>query len=238
MEKLSTIRSASYADKREVPIYTYADAAYYLGIKVATLRSWVIGRSYRTSAGPRFFEPLIKAADARNGFLSFDNLAEAHILAATRYKHHVPLPNVRNAIVHLQKAYPSQRPLLSKEFYTDGLDLFIKNMTDTENISKQGQLGLKPVLDLFLHRIEFDEEFRPKKVWPLVKGLSESDKVISMVFGVSAGRPTVDGTGVPVAMIWQRHKAGEDIEDLADDYEIDVPRVMKAIEYIEHIKAA
>jgi hypothetical protein len=110
----------------------------------------------------------------------------AHILAATRCKHHVPLRNVRNAIIHLQKPYPTSRPLLSKDFYTDGLDLFIKNMTDTENISKQGQLGLKPILDLFLQRIEFDDEFRPKKVWPLVKGQSEGDKVISMVFGVSA----------------------------------------------------
>lgn len=238
MDKLSTIRSASYTDKRDVPIYTYAEAAYYLGIHAGTLRTWVIGRTYPSSTGPRVFEPLIKAADVRNGFLSFYNLAEAHILAATRYKHHVPLRNVRNAIIHLQKAYPTQRPLLSKDFYTDGLDLFIKNMSDTENISKQGQLGLKPILDLFLQRIEFDDEFRPKKVWPLVKGQSENDKVISMVFGVSAGRPTVDGTGVPVMMIWQRHQAGEDIEELADDYDIDVPKVKKAIEYIEHIKAA
>jgi uncharacterized protein (DUF433 family) len=41
-----------------------------------------------------------------------------------------------------------------------------------------------------------------------------------------------------VMMIWQRHQAGEDIEELADDYDIDVPKVKKAIEYIEHIKAA
>lgn len=152
--------------------------------------------------------------------------------------HYIPLRSIRNAILYLQKAHPSEHPLLSKEFYTDGLDLFIKGMDDTENLSRQGQLGFKPILDLFLHRIEFDEKFRPKKVWPLVKGQEESDKVVSMVFGVSAGRPTVDGTGVPVVMLWQRNQAGESEEELADDYDIDVVKVKKAIEYIKHIKAA
>lgn len=99
-------------------------------------------------------------------------------------------------------------------------------------------MGLKPILDLFLHRIDFDEKFRPKKVWPLVKGQLETEKVVSMVFGVSAGRPTVDGSGVPVMMLWQRNQAGESEEELAEDYDIDVSRVKKAIEYIKHIKAA
>jgi excisionase family DNA binding protein len=239
MDKLKTVRAANYADKWDVPIITYAEAAYYLGVHRGTLRTWVIGRSIPVGVGQtRWIDPLIKAADVQNGLLSFYNLAEAHVLAASRYKHRVPLRSIRNAIIHLQNKYPSPRPLLSKEFYTDGLDMFIKGMTDAENLSRQGQLGFKPILDLFLHRIEFDDKFRPKKIWPLIKGQSESEKVVSMVFGVSSGRPTVDGTGIPVMMLWQRSQAGEDVEELADDYEIDVSKVKKAIEYIEHIKAA
>jgi uncharacterized protein (DUF433 family) len=239
MDKLKTVRAASYVDKWDVPIYRYVDAAYYLGINKGTLRTWVIGRTIPVVAGgTRWLDPLIKAADTQAGLMSFYNLAEAHILAASRYKHHVPLRNVRNAIIYLQNKYPSPHPLLSKDFYTDGLDMFIKGMTDAENLSRQGQLGLKPVLDLFLHRIEFDEKFRPKKVWPLIKGQSETEKVVSMVFGVSAGRPTIDGTGVPVMMLWQRNQAGESAEELANDYEIDVSRVKKGIEYIQHIQAA
>jgi uncharacterized protein (DUF433 family) len=239
MDKLRAVRAASYADKWDVPIYTYAEAAYYLGIHRGTLRTWVIGRTVPLRTGQsRWIDPVVKAADAHNGLLSFYNLAEAHILAATRYKHFVPLRNVRTAIGYLEKISPSPHPLLSREFYTDGFDLFIKGLTETENLSRQGQLGFKPILDLFLHRIEFDEKFRPKKVWPLVKGQSESEKIVSMVFGVSAGRPTVDGTGVPVMMLWQRNQAGESEEELADDYDIDVAKVKKAIEYIKHIKAA
>jgi uncharacterized protein (DUF433 family) len=239
MDKLKEVRAASYADKWDVPFISYAEAAYYLGIHKGTLRTWVVGRTIPMRTGQtQWLDPLIPAADRHAGLMSFYNLAEAHILAASRYKHRVPLRNVRTAISYLQKAYPSPHPLLSIEFHTDGLDLFMKGMTEVENLSRQGQLGFKPILDLFLHRIEFDDKFRPKKVWPLIKGQSESEKVVSMVFGVSAGRPTVDGTGVPVMMLWQRNQAGESEEELADDYDIDISKVKKAIEYIEHIKAA
>lgn len=239
MDKLKTVRAANYADKWDVPYISYAEAAYYLGVHRGTLRTWVVGRTIPTRIGEtRWLDPLIPAADGQAGLMSFYNLAEAHILAASRYKHNVPLRSIRNAIIHLQKRYPSAHPLLAQDFYTDGLDLFMKGMEDTENLSRQGQMGFKPILDLFLHRIEFDEKFRPKKVWPLVKGQSETEKVVSMVFGVSAGRPTVDGTGVPVMMLWQRKQAGESEEELADDYDIEVSKVKNAIEYIQHIKAA
>lgn len=239
MDKLKEVRAASYTDKWDVPIYTYAEAAYYLGIHKGTLRTWVVGRIIPLRTGQtQWLDPLIPAADGHAGLMSFYNLAEAHILAASRYKHRVPLRNIRNAIRYLHKAYPSPHPLLSMDFHTDGLDLFVKGLTEVENLSRQGQLGFKPILDLFLHRIEFDEKFRPKKIWPLVKGQPEGDRIVSMVFGVSAGRPTIDGTGVPIMMLWQRNQAGEDVEEIADDYDIDVSKVKKAFEYIKHIKAA
>lgn len=90
MDKLKEVRAASYADKWDVPIYTYVEAAYYLGIHRGTLRTWVIGRTIPYKGELRRLDPLIKAADVRSGLMSFYNLAEAHILAASRYKHHVP----------------------------------------------------------------------------------------------------------------------------------------------------
>jgi hypothetical protein len=86
---MSQIAAAKYradVDPRELAIYTPADAALYLGIKRSTLASWIYGRYYNTTKGRVFFEPLIKPADVENRLLSFFNLAEAHVLAATRYK--------------------------------------------------------------------------------------------------------------------------------------------------------
>ena len=68
---------------REVPIYSPAEAAHYLRIPANTIRSWVYGRSYTTSAGIQRAMPLVRPAGQR-GMLSFVNMLELHVLGAIR----------------------------------------------------------------------------------------------------------------------------------------------------------
>jgi uncharacterized protein (DUF433 family) len=238
MEKLLVAKYPPNTERGEIPAYTPAEVAYWLGIRESTLRTWIYGRAYPTRNGPRFFPPLIDPADSENGFLSFYNLGEAHLLAATRYKYQVPLKAIRRAISHLRATNPTSHPLLSRDFYTDGIDVFTKTVEQTVNLTKQGQLGLKPILDMFLQHIERDDRFRPTKVYPIVPGQANEDKVVSITSGVSSGRPAIDGTGIPVSVIWQRHVAGDDIETLADDFAVPAKKIQRAIEYVQHLKAA
>src|SRR3712207_785505 len=86
-------RSSLYGgrDPREVPAYTIGDAARYLHMPAATLRSWFVGRTYpRRRGGPGSFKRLITPADAQASRLSFLNLVEAHVLRALRTEHGVP----------------------------------------------------------------------------------------------------------------------------------------------------
>src|SRR5262249_51707597 len=135
-------------DRRDVPRYGIQEAARCLGMSVATLDSWVHGRKYPTSAGQKFFKPLIELRIPGN--LSFYNLVEAHILLSTRKKHKVEMPAIRRGIDYVRRTYPSVHPLLSESFLTDGKDLFIKKVTKTTgqeqtiNVSSWGQLGLGP----------------------------------------------------------------------------------------------
>ncbi len=54
-------RSAERQDPRELPAYSIAEAAKYLRLPEATLRSWVAGRPYPTTAGQHFFRPVISS---------------------------------------------------------------------------------------------------------------------------------------------------------------------------------
>jgi uncharacterized protein (DUF433 family) len=168
--------------------------------------------------------------------LSFYNLAEAHILASTRYRHDVPFPAVRSAIANLISRYPqaSVHPLLSHDFFTDGVNLFIKSIEETVDISRE-QLSLKLIMDMFLERVIRDEHDNPFKVFPIVPGVEQ--KVVSMTFRVSSSRPVIDGTGVQVAVILGRHNAGEPPESIAEDFDIPVEKIRTAIEYAEWKKA-
>jgi len=183
-----------------------------------------------------FWPPVIIPADKEWQLLSFYNLAEAHILAATRYRHNVPFPAVRNAIANLVSRYPqaSVHPLLSQDFYTNGVGLFIKTIEETVDISRE-QLSLKMIMDMFLERVIRDDDDNPFKVFPIVPGVEQ--KVISMTFRVSSSRPVIDGTGVQVAVISGRHNAGEAPESIAEDFDIPVEKIRTAIEYAEWKKA-
>ena len=82
--------SAHNTDPRESPVYSMAEAARYLRLAPATLRSWILGRPYPKHAGAGFSHPLISIVDRKDQLLSFTNLVEAHVLAALRADHGLP----------------------------------------------------------------------------------------------------------------------------------------------------
>lgn len=220
-------------DPRELALYTPADAAYYLGIHPKTLGTWIRGRSYPTVGGEKFFEPVIEIADLDNGLLSFFNLAELHVLAATRYEHQVGFPAVRVAMDSIREKYPSERhPLISRDFKTNGVDLFIQTIKENENLSHPKQLNFKMIMDEFLKNVIPDDDNLIKKIFPLIVGQPD-DRIISITYGISSSQPVVDGYGVPVWLIHDRHAAGESIDDLADDFSIPPQSIQRAIDFSE-----
>jgi uncharacterized protein (DUF433 family) len=77
---------------------------------VATLRSWVLGRSYPTRAGTRRFAPLIEVPSAKPCLLSFVNLVEAHVLCAIRREHDASLRRIeRDSSGKVIRLYPYTR---------------------------------------------------------------------------------------------------------------------------------
>ena len=90
-------------DVRELAAYGIAEAAHYLLVPRATLRSWVAGMSYGSGSERKLFKAVIQPAAKSPVALSFINLIEAHVLAAIRRKHRVDMPAVRRAIEYLKK---------------------------------------------------------------------------------------------------------------------------------------
>jgi uncharacterized protein (DUF433 family) len=238
--KRGAMQNRRTVDRREIARYGIKEAAKSLGMPVATLDSWVNGRKYPTSTGLRFFKPLIDLASP--GTLSFYNLVEAHILLSTRKRHQVEMPSIRRALDYVRKTYPSSHPLLSENFLTDGKDLFVKKIEggngreQTVNVSSWGQLGLGPILDFYLRRIERDENGWPIKLFPIrmnwpVDLQSEPPRVVVIDPAVSSGRPVVNGTGVMAAIVVGRFNTGEGVETIADDYGLQVSQIEEVIRY-------
>lgn len=217
-------------DPRDLPAYTFGEAAHYLRVPTPTLRSWVVGRNYPVKGGDRFFPPVISLPYVTDRLLSFTNLVEAHVLDAIRRQYNVPLPKVRKAVSYLQRNFETKHPLADQRMETNGKDLFVRKFGQLINISQDGQLAMCELLDAHLQRIDRDSAGVAVRLYPFTRKRETSEpRYVSIDPCVAFGRPVLAGTGIPTAVIADRYKAGESIDELANDYEQDRSRIEEAI---------
>jgi uncharacterized protein (DUF433 family) len=216
----------------DLPAYPMAEAAAYVRVAPATLRSWLIGRPYETSKGVRHSQPLIRPADRKLRLLSFNNLVEAHVLRALRTTHGTPIPAIRKALSYCESSLGVDRLLLSPELRTDKRDLFLDRYGELINLSRSGQLAIRAVLDTYLSRIEWDSSSFPMRLYPFVRTESvDAPHHIAIDPDVGFGRPILRRRGVSTRAIVDRIDAGETVEALAEDYGLDPSEVEEAIVY-------
>lgn len=219
-------------DPRHVPTYSVAEAAHYLSVPSATVRSWVAGRKYKVTGGSKYFKPLITLPDPSCSSLSFTNLVEVHVLAAIRRKHGITMPNVRSAIEHLQSNYGVDHPLADVRFKTDGLSLFIDHLGQLVDVTMRGQLAMREVLEAYLERIEHDKKGLAVRLYPFTRvGVADPTQPTNVVIDprIAFGRPVLTGTGIPTAILADRYKAGESMKELAEDYDCERNMIEEAI---------
>jgi uncharacterized protein (DUF433 family) len=202
-----------------MPAYSIPEAAHYLRIPPSTLRAWVVGQPYATEGGRRFFRPVITPADRELRLLSFVNLVEGHVLDAIRREHEISLQRVRKALAYLAREFGSSHPLADQRFETDGVDLFIRVYGEPLNVSRAGQFAIREVVEGYLRRIERDEGGLAARLYPFTrKRTADEPRLIVIDPRVGFGRPVLTGSGIATAVIAERYKAGESIDELAEDY--------------------
>jgi len=232
-------QSQANRDPRQEPAYTVSEAAHYLQIPPATLRSWTLGRPYPVHEGRRFFEPVIVVASRLPAMLSFVNLVEAHVLDAIRREYKVSLPAVRSAIAYLRSEVGSRHPLAEQKFETDGAELFIRKLGELITVSKGGQKAMPEILNAYLKRIEWDVQGLATKLYPFTRQRKlVQPKIIMIDARVSFGRPVLTGTGIRTELIAERYKAGESMDELARDYGRGRAEIEEAVRCELAIKAA
>ena len=218
-------KSLSERDLREVPAYSIAEAAGYLRIPKSTLRAWLLGQ--------QSFRSVIEIADRKERRLSFINLVEAHVLNAIRRTHHIALPKVRTALNYLKRQIGSPRPLVDRQFATDGVDLFIEYYGQLMNITQPGQYALREVLSEHLQLIRRDPQGVPMRLFLFPGRAERSDREPPIMIDpkISFGRPVLVGTGISTIVLAQRFEAGESMDELAHDYGRPRAQIEEAIRF-------
>lgn len=211
----------------EVPAYTPTEAARIIRRPVSTVRAWTRGARYTTSAGKRFWPPIVPAQPP---YLSFQNLVELYVLSSLRTLHAVPLKNVRSAIAYLRDTERTGHPLADCELLSDRLDLFVEKTGEYLNISRAGQLEMKAQLLQCMTQVDRGIDGLPDRL-RLLDPKNESIVAAEVDPEIRFGQPRIPGTGIPTAIIYERRRAGETAEQLAAVYERSVTEVNSAINY-------
>jgi uncharacterized protein (DUF433 family) len=214
--------SVTADDLRFAPAYDIAAAGRYLSVPPSTMRNWFCG----SNGG----EPVLDAAARGPAYISFIGLTEAHVLSAIRAVHRVPLQRIRHAVEYLKRTLKSDHPLLTHEFQTDGLDLFVEELGSLINVSKSGQAAMREVVQVYLQRIDWDDRHLPRRLFPFTQtGWDTDPRVIVIDPRVAFGRPMIGRSGITTVAVAERFKAGESIESLANDFDRSTVEIEAAI---------
>ncbi len=211
-------------DRRNTPTYTAQEASRYLGIPVSTVRYWAFGRGDQ-------YGPLIQVDNSH--FLSFFNLVELYVLDFARAKGNVSIQHMRSVIDYVSEQLGSSRPLIDRRFYLGSGRVYVQAIADdvhgeyvSASVKNQGQ-RLLPMFQKYLQRIDLDPSNIPSRFYPpLIE-----ETVVVMNPNVSSGRPSVKQSGVLVSVIADRHRLGESVGKLAQDYHIGSNDIETAIRF-------
>ena len=218
-------------DPRDVPMYRLAEAAGLLRVPASTLRSWTKGQDYKVQGERRRFQPPIPLAEGQES-LTFYNLVEAFVLSSMRRNHNVELAVVRRSVNFVRKQMGEPRPLLNKDFYTDGVSLLVEEWGRLVDASQEGQTAMSAVVASSLKRIERDQRGLAARLYPWRKSPGE-ERIIELDPERALGRAVLVGTSISIDVLKARRRAGDSVKRLARDYSIDEDKVAAVVEWDE-----
>lgn len=224
MDTGTTVDIYGGKDPLEMPLYTVAEASRYLKIPYTTVTYWAKGGSYTSRGKQGYFKPLIVTPSKTK--LSFRNLVELYVANALRTgsdgdkSNAVRVESIRPALEYAERQLGMNRLLLSEELLTGGGDLFIDRYGQLINLTKRGQVAIRELLERYLSRVERDETRLPVRLYPPIQNAVNVTPVM-LDPEVSFGRPVVTSKGIRTGMIAHLVKAGESIDDIAYEYDLD-----------------
>jgi uncharacterized protein (DUF433 family) len=219
----------------EREMFSEAEAARLLRVPQSTLHYWLDGGEYRG----KNYKPVIRVEPRGDRSVTWAEFVEAGLLREYRRTHRVPMAELRAFIDVLRERYDVPYPLAHrKPFISEGRQLVLEAQDESGLDAEyclvavtRGQLILTPPAEAFVERVTWEgdwaAEWRPH---------DDPASPVRMAPTVRFGRPNVKGISTEV--LWEHVDAGEDFEDVAEAFDLDVSDVRWALAYETSLRAA
>ncbi|GAA4678404.1 hypothetical protein Prum_042760 [Phytohabitans rumicis] len=213
-------------------MYSEAEAARLLGVPQSTLHYWLEGGERRG----RRYRPVIRPEPRRTRIVTWAEFVEAGWLLQYRNRN-VPMVELRAFIDQLRDQFGVPYPLADRRPLVSGRQLVFDAQSAVQLGAEfclvsvvNGQLLLTPPGQAFVERIEWDGDiairYRPDP---------NPDSPVRIEPDVRFGRPAIKG--ISTEAIWEQAEVGEETDQIAQVYGLDVADVRWALAY-ENAKSA
>jgi uncharacterized protein (DUF433 family) len=215
-------------------MFAEAEAARLLRLPQSTLHYWLEGGMRRGKT----YKPIIRLEPRAERSVTWAEFVEAALLREYRRTHNVPMGELRAFIDLLRERYDMPYPLADRRPFVADRQLVLEAQ-DASGLDAnyclvaavRGQLILTPPSAAFVERVTWDGD--------LAAGWRPHDDPHSPVLmapDVRFGRPAIKGISTEV--LWEHEQAGEDVQEVAEAFDVNVDDVRWALAYETSLRAA
>ncbi len=227
-------RAAIEDDRFTRRLYTVSRAARLVGMSPSTLRTWSHGYTKTFQERPPVKKgPVITSlngASRDTRSIPFVGLVEATVVQAFRSTG-LPMQRIRRALEVLASEGELQHALASRQLYSDGANVlydYAQKHHDRQlrllTVVHTGQRVFHEVIDEYLKRIHFGDEWATELILPVTKR-----HLLRVVPDVAGGDALFVDGGAPLSAVQSRAHAGEPIESIAADYGTPIEDIREAL---------
>ncbi|TMD13053.1 MAG: DUF433 domain-containing protein [Chloroflexi bacterium] len=234
-------------DRAAIPLFTVSDAARFLKLPSETMRNWVRGYDWPGSRGKEHTEPIVTSVPPeKHGYpnIPFVGITEALVLTAFK-RQGIRMHKIKQVLLALEREVGVHNALANKSLFTAGADIlwdFAKSAQDhdlRDEIKQlvepsRGQTVFVPAVRQYLQHITYDDD-----LWALSLRLPAFEP-LNVVIDMrrNFGRPILDKSRVRVEDIANRFYAGDTIDSIAADFELDRDEVESIVRVFPVRRAA
>ncbi len=208
----------SAPDKKTAALYLPREAAAYLRLPESTLHGWL---------SPRHGEAVLvhSVSGAPHGAprIPFVGLIEAYVLRSLRDLK-LRTKTIEQAAAAVRREFGTEYGLATKKIATDGIDIFIE-YAESGDLARahDGQRPIRETIQDYLRYIDWDECDGIAARLRLPQFPESAPVVVDPDY--AWGQPVLAGSKTPLEAIVNLWKAGEPMEVVAEEYELDVETV-------------
>ena len=222
-------------------MYSYADAARFIGGKARELRRWVSGLEHRhgkgsTGASPGLWKPQLSSTEAEG--LGFKDLIELRFVRTFRDEG-VSLSVIRRTLDVAREQFAAPYPLTSRRFRTDGKRIFLEVVEESGDeslvdLSRRQNVIRKVIGPSLREGVELDMQGEAVRWYPL-----RQSKAVVLDPLRHFGEPILSESGIPTIAVADAVTAEDgDEKRVARIFEVSPAAVRKALEFESRTRAA